>query len=88
MLLAGHFHIAGTTRTSNALQDRQLLRAHRRSGTTISTRGRGQPNSLNVIQIEPSTIAIAQYRWRAQRLTFDLFSNERFVRDKTGWAPA
>jgi 3',5'-cyclic AMP phosphodiesterase CpdA len=87
MLLAGHFHIAGTTRTTARYRMDNYCGLIISSGTTTSTRGRGQPNSFNVIQIESSTIAIAQYRWRAERLTFDLFSNERFMRDKTGWAP-
>jgi 3',5'-cyclic AMP phosphodiesterase CpdA len=86
MLLAGHFHVAGTTRTATRYKIDNFSAIIVASGTTISTRGRGQPNSLNVIQIETSTITIAQHQWRTQTGAFDLFSTERFVlRFKGSW---
>ena len=88
MLLAGHFHVAGTTRTATRYKIDNFSAIIVASGTTISTRGRGQPNSLNVIQIETSTITIAQHQWRTQSGAFDLFSTERFVRTESGWTRA
>ncbi|MEY2526971.1 MAG: hypothetical protein QOE73_1742 [Verrucomicrobiota bacterium] len=88
MLLAGHFHIAGTTRTTARYKIDNYSALIVASGTTTSTRGRGQPNSLNVIQIEIPITTIAQYRWQPERRAFDLFSTERFVRTENGWAPA
>jgi 3',5'-cyclic AMP phosphodiesterase CpdA len=88
MLLAGHFHVAGTTRTTARYKIDNYSGLIVASGTTTSTRGRGQPNSFNVIQIDVPNATIAQYQWRAERGTFDLFSTERFVRTETGWAPA
>jgi 3',5'-cyclic AMP phosphodiesterase CpdA len=88
MLLAGHFHVGGTTRTTTRYKIDNYSALIVASGTTISTRGRGQPNSLNVIQIELPTATIAQYRWRSERGAFDLFSTERFVRTANGWVPA
>jgi 3',5'-cyclic AMP phosphodiesterase CpdA len=86
MLLAGHFHVAGTTRTATRYKIDNFSALIVASGTTISTRGRGQPNSLNVIRIETSTITIAQHQWRTQTGAFDLFSTERFVlRFKGSW---
>jgi 3',5'-cyclic AMP phosphodiesterase CpdA len=85
MLLAGHFHVAGTTRTATRYKIDNFSALIVASGTSISTRGRGQPNSLNVIQIETSTITITQYRWRRHDRTFDPFSTERFVRTDSGW---
>jgi predicted phosphohydrolase len=87
MSLAGHFHVAGTSRTIT----RYKINSTRRSSSpraTTSTRGRGQPNSLNVIQIERLRVKISQYRWRAERGAFDLFSTEEFVRTANGWTPA
>ena len=52
MLLAGHFHVAGTNRTTTRYKIDNYSALIVASGTTTSTRGRGQPNSLNVIQIE------------------------------------
>jgi 3',5'-cyclic AMP phosphodiesterase CpdA len=88
MLLAGHFHVGGTTRTTIRYKIDNFSALIIAAGTSTSTRGRGQPNSLNVIQIESPTTIIAQYRWHAERGTFDLFASERFVRTKTGWVPA
>jgi 3',5'-cyclic AMP phosphodiesterase CpdA len=88
MLLAGHFHVAGTGRTVTRYKIENYSALIVASGTATSTRGRGQPNSLNVIEIERPRIKISQYRWRPERATFDLFSGEEFVRTDTGWIPA
>jgi 3',5'-cyclic AMP phosphodiesterase CpdA len=88
MLLAGHFHVAGTSRTITRYKIDNYSALIIASGTTTSTRGRGQPNSLNVIQIEPPLTIIAQYHWQPKRGAFDLFSTERFVRTGNGWTPA
>ena len=87
MLLAGHFHIAGTSRTITRYKIENFSALIVASGTTTSTRGRGQPNSFNVIQIERPRIKVSQYRWRAERGAFDLFSMEEFVRTENGWTP-
>jgi hypothetical protein len=88
MLLAGPFHVAGTSRTITRYKIDSYTALIVASGTTTSTRGRGQPNSLNVIQIESPITTIAQYQWRPKRGAFDLFSTERFVRTGNGWTPA
>lgn len=88
MLLAGHFHVAGTSRTITRYKIDNYSALVVASGTTTSTRGRGQPNSLNVIQIERPRVKVSQYRWRAERGAFDLFSTEEFVRTGNGWMPA
>jgi len=88
MLLAGHFHVAGTSRTTTRYKIDNFSALIVASGTAISTRGRGQPNSLNVIQIEPPITTIARYHWQPKRGAFDLFSTERFVRIGNGWTRA
>ena len=88
ILLAGHFHVGGTTRTTTRYKIDNFSALIVASGTSTSTRGRGQPNSLNVIQIDGPIVTIAQYRWQADRGMFDLFSTERFVRTGKGWTAA
>jgi 3',5'-cyclic AMP phosphodiesterase CpdA len=88
MLLAGHFHIGGTRHTTARYKIDGYSALIVASGTTTSTRGRGQPNSLNVIEIDAPKTAIAQYTWRPERGVFDLFSTEKFVRNENGWMPA
>ena len=88
MLLAGHFHVGGTTRTTTRYNIDNFAALIVAAGTTTSTRGRGQNNSLNVIRIESPTITIAQYQWQSGRSRFDLAASEKFVRSEAGWSPA
>ena len=85
ILLAGHFHIAGTGRTVTRYKINNYSALIVASGTATSTRGRGQPNSFNVIEIERPRVKILQYRWRPEHAAFDLFSTEEFVRTENGW---
>ena len=88
MLLAGHFHAASTTRTTTRYKIENFSALIVASGTPISTRERGQPNSLNVIEINAPTITITQHRWEATRRGCELFSTERFMRSSIGWTRA
>ena len=88
MLLAGHFHVAGTTRTTMRYKIESFAALIIASGTAISTRGRGQPNSLNVIEINAPTVLITQYGWEPASHTFEPFSTERFLRTPSGWTSA
>jgi 3',5'-cyclic AMP phosphodiesterase CpdA len=88
MLLAGHFHVGGATRTTTRYKIDNFSALIVAAGTTTSTRGRGHPNSLNLIRIDSPTIEIAQYQWLAGRGGFELGATERFVRGDAGWEPA
>lgn len=88
LLLAGHFHIAATGYTALRYQIESYSALIVSSGTSTSTRRRGQPNSLNAIEINGSTITIARQTWRPERGAFDLFSIERFHRGENGWTRA
>ncbi len=85
MLLAGHFHIADTGYTAKRYNVAGFSALIVSAGTTTSTRGRGQPNSLNVITIERPKITIARHTWRPERNRFDLFSTEAFQKTTEGW---
>jgi 3',5'-cyclic AMP phosphodiesterase CpdA len=85
ILLAGHFHVAGTTHTTTRYKINNFSALIVASGTTISTRGRGQPNSLNVINVATAHITIAQHHWQPSRSAFEPFSAEEFVRTDNGW---
>jgi len=88
MLLAGHFHVAGTSRSTTRYKIDNFSALIVASGTTISTRGRGQPNSFNLIQIESPLATIIRYDWQPARGAFDVFSTEHFARTGNGWLPA
>lgn len=85
MLLAGHFHIAdiGYTATRYDVPGYSALIVS--SGTTTSTRGRGQPNSFNVIKIARPHITIDRYIWQTETTAFELLSVEKFQSTPSGW---
>ncbi|MDQ6654328.1 MAG: metallophosphoesterase [Verrucomicrobiota bacterium] len=85
MLLAGHFHIAdvGSTATRYNLPGYSALIVS--SGTSTSTRGRGQPNSLNVIRINRPRVTIERHTWNAEANGFERFSTEAFQKQSDGW---
>ncbi len=88
LLLAGHFHVAGTTRTTTRYHIENFAALIVASGTAISTRDRGQPNSLNVIDLDAPEVMITQHRWQSDRGAFEPFSTEHFLRRDTGWVQA
>lgn len=85
LLLAGHFHIADVGYTAKRYNIPGYSALIVSSGTSTSTRGRGQPNSLNVIRIEASTIAIERRIWAADSQVFDPLTTERFHCGADGW---
>jgi len=88
LLLAGHFHIADTTQTAKRYKMAGYSAIIVSSGTSTSTRGRGQPNSFNVIRIEQPDIAIERRVWRRESGGFDILSVERFHHSEGGWIRA
>src|SRR5215213_3539926 len=84
MLLSGHFHIADIGYTAKRYNMPGFSALIVSSGTSTSTRGRGQPNSLNVIQIEQATITIDRRIWQPENIGFAPASSERFHRSDKG----
>jgi 3',5'-cyclic AMP phosphodiesterase CpdA len=85
LLLAGHFHIADISQTAKRYQLPGYSAIVVSSGTSTSTRGRGQPNSLNVIRIDEPNLTIERRTWRPTSGLFDVLSIEQFRRAENGW---
>ena len=85
LLLAGHFHIADTGHTAKRYQLPGYSALVVSSGTSTSTRGRGQPNSLNVIRIDAPNLTIERRIWRPASRVFDILSVEQFRRAENQW---
>ena len=86
VLLAGHFHIAHAG--SSAMRFRipgysALIMA---AGTSTSTRGRGQPNTLNILRIEPQRITVECLGWRSDQARFAPLSLRHFGPGGNGWS--
>ena len=85
LLLAGHFHIADTSQTAKRYEMPGYSAIMVSSGTSTSTRGRGQPNSFNVIRIERPGITIERRVWRRASGAFEVLSVEDFHQSAEGW---
>jgi 3',5'-cyclic AMP phosphodiesterase CpdA len=88
LLLAGHFHIADTGQTAKRYKMPGYSAIIVSAGTSTSTRGRGQPNSLNVIKIDRPNLTIERRTWRPATGLFDVLSVEIFRHDGEGWTRA
>ena len=76
LLLCGHLHIGATAIEGGTL----VVNA----GTAISTRGRGQANSFNVIRVERrERVAVTQWAWDDS--AFVKLDALEFERDQNGW---
>ncbi len=88
LLLAGHFHIAHTGSSTARFQIPGYSALVVAAGTTTSTRGRGQPNSFNIIRTDRSRIGVERWEWQTERSQFDRMSDEHFERTRDGWSAA
>jgi 3',5'-cyclic AMP phosphodiesterase CpdA len=85
LLLAGHLHLHHTGLTAQ----RYRIEGHSalivQAGTTISTRGRGEANSFNVVRIDRWEIDLEHYVWSPEEAQFVSDRVERFVRGAQVW---
>ena len=88
LLLAGHLHLHHTGLTAQRYQIEGHSALVVQAGTTISTRGRGEANSFNVIRIEHPEITIQHYVWSPKEAAFMEARVERFLRGPTVWTRA
>lgn len=85
LLLAGHFHIAGVGHTTTRYQIPGYSALIVSSGTSTSTRQRGEPNSFNVLRIERPRLSITRRVWRPETSQIEVESVEMFRQTPEGW---
>jgi 3',5'-cyclic AMP phosphodiesterase CpdA len=66
LLLAGHLHASytGDVRAAHATVRRSMIVAQ--AGTAISTRGRGEANSYNLIEVDAARLAVTVREWNGE----------------------
>ncbi len=84
LFLAGHLHVshAGTTATRYQLGGHSAVIVQ---AGTMSTRQRGELNTLNVLDLGRERIGIQRYSWSEAADTFDVSWSRAYVRAPNGW---
>ena len=88
LILSGHLHLQhiGLTAQRYRIEGHCALIAQ--AGTTISTRGRGEFNSFNVVRIESAEMTIEHHLWQPASGDFRVTLSERFLRQGGLWERA
>jgi hypothetical protein len=89
VLLAGHLHVSFTGRTAERYQISGHSALVVQAGTAISTRGRGEFNSFNILRIERQRIAVERYSWKPGAAGGEFIAGlvDRFEHTPEGWLP-
>lgn len=86
LLLAGHMHLSSVSSTFVRYQIAGHSALVVQAGTATSTRGRGEINSFNSIQIEPGAILVERWEWSPKALAFKPMTRESYDKTKDGWS--
>jgi 3',5'-cyclic AMP phosphodiesterase CpdA len=84
LFLAGHLHVSHAGSTA----DRYKIAGHSAivvQAGTISTRGRGERNSFNVVRLARPHVTVDRYSWDEQQQTFRTSWSGAFQRTVEGW---
>lgn len=86
VFLSGHLHVSHTGHTAVRYQIEGHVALIVQAGTTLSTRGRGEANSFNVVRVNSDEIVIVRYEWERSGSSFLMQSSEHFHRTNSGWS--
>jgi 3',5'-cyclic AMP phosphodiesterase CpdA len=88
LFLSGHLHMTRTGSTARRYRIAGFAALVVQSGTTTSTRGRGEANAFNVLRIGSDALDLETWTWRAEQEAFAANAPQRFAYTQgAGWAP-
>lgn len=85
VFLAGHLHVSHVGHSARRYQIAGHSALVVQAGT-MSTRGRGEPSTINVLRVAPTQIEIERYSWDEGAGAFRVTWNGTFRRTDNGWA--
>jgi 3',5'-cyclic AMP phosphodiesterase CpdA len=85
LFLAGHLHVSHTGQTAKRYRAAGRSALVVQAGTATSTRGRGEGNSFNLIQIASPRVNLQRFVWQAEQRAFSIAGIEQFQHEETGW---
>lgn len=84
VFLAGHLHVSHVGHTAERYQIAGHSALVVQAGT-LSTRGRGELNTINVLRLSRAQITIERYGWEESRQAFQSSWSGTFQRTPDGW---
>jgi len=84
MFLAGHYHLSYCGRTAERYTLGDYAGIFVQAGTACSTRGRGEPNSFNIVTTRPGHVSVETVSMAGEG-SFRSTSVDRFTRTASGW---
>ncbi len=90
LFLTGHLHVHHVAESAERYRIADHSAIVVQAGTATSTRGRGTPNSFNVVTIEDPAIEVRPWLWSPEAGSFspvEAMPAQRFRRDGGVWRP-
>jgi 3',5'-cyclic AMP phosphodiesterase CpdA len=87
VFLSGHLHISSVTNSAHRYRlDRGRAALVIQAGTAASTRGRGERNSFNMIEIDRPFLSVRRFECGSEQNGFVLATSEQFTQTERGWS--
>jgi 3',5'-cyclic AMP phosphodiesterase CpdA len=87
VFLSGHLHVSSVTNSAHRYRlDTGKSALVIQAGTAASHRGRGEPNSFNLIEIDRPFLTVKRYECNLAPNGFMLATTEQFTQTERGWS--